>query len=167
MVPRAIGEYVSERKCDEGKVTPREIEALLDSKADELKGYTFLKHLCHSVRPIYPERQVPRDSFSTSDCMKHFGEIVGAMNRAAESRRDTLETTYQQVTASLEARWVNERSKLVPGSELLEEIFKTYGLRFVKLRDGPGLAAKLKDNEIDAELRRILALMGDISSLSI
>jgi hypothetical protein len=39
----------------------------------------------------------------------------------------------------------------------LDEVFKTFGLRFVKLRDGPALAAKLGRNDIDEELRSILS----------
>jgi len=92
--------------------------------------------------------------------MRQFREILADMNRAAQGLQEKLQTTYDQVTMSLEARWDNERRKLVPGTELLDEVFKTYGLRFVKLRDGPGLAAKLKENEIDAELRTILIGLG-------
>ncbi len=59
MIPTAVAQYVSERKGSGTRLDGRDIELLLNSKADELKWYTLLKHLRHCLRPIYPDRQMP------------------------------------------------------------------------------------------------------------
>jgi putative ATP-dependent endonuclease of the OLD family len=156
IIPSAIAGYISERKQNGETVSASEIGALVESKADELKGYTFLKHLCHHIRPIYPDRQTPGRGFDLGKCIEHFREVVTAMQTAAGALEKSVDSLQQQISSDLENRWTTEKCKLVPGTELLDEVFKTYGLRFVKLRDGPALAAKLDANDIDSELSAIL-----------
>ena len=69
-----------------------------------------------------------------------------------------LEDIEHEVDTDFGSRWDSEKRSLVPGSSLLDEIFKHYGLRFQKLRDGPALASRLSAEEIDAELAAILRL---------
>jgi hypothetical protein len=135
---------------------PQSGECRLESKADELKGYTLLKHLYHHLRPIYPDRQTPGRPLGTDECIEHFKGIVTGMQTAAEDMRKNLDAHQQQINSDIENRWSKGKRKLVPGAVLLDEIFKTYGLRFVKLRDGPELAAKLGASDIDLELQAIL-----------
>jgi hypothetical protein len=81
---------------------------------------------------------------------------VNAMQKAAGDIQKNLDAIQKQVNEELERRWDKDKRKLVPGAVLLDELFKTYGLRFVKLRDGPGLAAKLDVSDINLELQSIL-----------
>jgi putative ATP-dependent endonuclease of the OLD family len=156
MVPRALAEYISERKSDGTTVDAKDVETVLDRKAEELKGYTFLKHLCHHLRPIYPDREMPDRPLSSRECIEHFRGIVTSMHKTAEDVLKNLDSVQKRVDSHLENRWNNEKYKIIPGAELLDEVFKTYGLRFVKLRDGPSLAAKLDINDLDRELCSIL-----------
>jgi putative ATP-dependent endonuclease of the OLD family len=156
IVPSAIARYISERKSDGTTVNAKDVDEILDRKADELKGYTFLKHLGHHLRPIYPDREMPDLPLGTTECIEHFREIVNAMQKAAGDIQKNLDAIQKQVNEELERRWDKDKRKLVPGAALLDELFKTYGLRFVKLRDGPGLAAKLDVSDINLELQSIL-----------
>ncbi len=160
LVPDAIAQYITEPRGDGPPVRTEEIAALLESKANDLKGHTILKHLCHRLRPIYPNRQMPDRASSTDECMRRFRKIVAGMHEAAEGMQKDLETIHEQTVRDLEDRWDREKLKVVPGTELLDEVFKVFGLRFVKLRDGPGLAAKLGVNAIDSELAAILHKLG-------
>ena len=156
LVPSAIAEYISERKDGKTTVSAEDIEALLETKVEELKGYALLKHLCHHLRPIYPDREMSDRPLNKDECIEHFCGIVRGMQRTAEDIQKSIVAFQEHVSAHLEDRWDREKYKLVPGTELLDEVFKTYGLRFLKLRDGPGLAAKLDDHAIDNELGTLL-----------
>src|SRR5712671_3294631 len=132
------------------------IESLLETKAEELKGYTVLKHLSHHLRPIYPDREMPELPLNLSDCTEHFRGIVNSMYTTAEEVLKSLRGIEERVESYLSGRWESGKLKLIPGTELLDEVFKNFNLRFVKLRDGPGLASKLDVSDFDKELSSIL-----------
>jgi hypothetical protein len=157
LIPEAIAEYLSERRPGNGvRITGAEINALIDAKSEALKGTTVLKHLCHNIRPIYPERGGADRLFDVAECEGRFRDIVDMMKSRLEELHKGLDALQQKVGTALDSKWEGAKRKLVPGTELLDEIFKSYGLRFVKLRDGPALAAKLKASDIDPELSGIL-----------
>jgi putative ATP-dependent endonuclease of the OLD family len=156
IVPSALARYIADRKGNGIKIDAADIQSLVNSKTEELKGYTFLKHLCHRLRPIYPDREMPDRLPDITECGQYIQKIAAAMRKVAEDAETNLNVVQQRVTEQLQARWNSEKHKLVAGTELLDEVFKSYGLRFVKLRDGPGLAAMLTVSDIDTELTRIL-----------
>jgi hypothetical protein len=157
LMPHAIAEYIAARTGQNaGRITATDIDGLIDSKADALKGATMLKHLCHRVRPIYLERGNGDQPSGVAECKERFREIVGTMRSRLEQVVKGLDALQEKVDSELERNWGIGKRKLVPGTELLDEIFKAYRLRFVKLRDGPGLAARLKARDIDSELGEIL-----------
>ena len=55
--------------------------------------------------------------------------------------------------------------KVVPGEEILREVFAHFGLRFDKVKDGERIAKRMKESEIPDEIRQALKeLIGGTSS---
>jgi putative ATP-dependent endonuclease of the OLD family len=154
--PSAIAGYIASRKDDGKEILVKDIESLLARKAEQLKGYTLWKHLVHHLRPVYPDRETPEQPLNADQCIEHFRSVVTGMQKDIEETVKGLDALHEKIWGRLNKGWEAGKMKSVPGSELLDEVFKEYGLRFVKLRDGPGLAAMLGDNAIDRELRGIL-----------
>jgi hypothetical protein len=78
-------------------VDEKKIETLIEEKTEKLKGRTLLKHLCHHVRPIYPDRQTPERALDVAECAEQFREIVAGMRDVAEqllNRLDSMREDY-------------------------------------------------------------------------
>ena len=117
MVPRAIAEYIAERKADGTVINAHEIEKLLETKATELKGYTVLKHLCHHLRPIYPERNDlalgrPLDA---GECGERFLGIVTAMQRAVDDVLGNLGSIEERVRSHIDQIWGDGETQACAG----------------------------------------------------
>ena len=70
--------------------------------------------------------------------------------------REGLDNLSAEVEDELRGKWQDSPLLVVPGHEVLMELFRKYGLHFRKERDAAGLARALKPEEIDKELLRLV-----------
>ena len=97
IIPRAVAKYMSTHIRTDNPVDEKKIETLIEEKTEKLKGRTLLKHLCHHVRPIYPDRQTPERALDVAECAEQFREIVAGMRDVAEqllNRLDSMREDY-------------------------------------------------------------------------
>lgn len=55
--------------------------------------------------------------------------------------------------AAVESGWEDKKLDIVPGSAILDEVYKTFGSRYEKMRDGIGVASHMTRQQIDPEVR--------------
>jgi hypothetical protein len=60
------------------------------------------------------------------------------------------------VVADVDSVWEREKMKIVPGEEVLSGLFSRYNLSYKKDRDGPQIAAKMHEDEIEYEVSKII-----------
>jgi hypothetical protein len=72
---------------------------------------------------------------------------------------DGISASAQQIANEVEGRWDRDKLMLTPGALLLDEVYKSYDLRFEKMRDAPRLATHLQRAEIDSELARLIEVI--------
>lgn len=90
---------------------------------------------------------------------KRIAELV-APRLAKGPSIDSILAIVHRERAALDVEWSNPsaRSSLAPGSEVLDSVFRQYGLRYRKPRDTIRLARALTAEELSAELRELVAL---------
>jgi hypothetical protein len=141
--------------------SPAEFLAKLEECAEGLKSLATWKRVIASTRkPFFPidgEKAVPE----TVELMK--ARSKAAFTRLQDSISATsneLDAICDRVAAELEQRWPSEKLDIIPGSALLDAVYKSYGFRFDKMRDGVAIASQMKTNEVDQELKGLLTRLG-------
>jgi len=134
--------------------------ALEEQAADSLKPLAIWKRVLASAsRPFYPKN---RDANfpSTINEMK---ECAKGMLQAVRTDADTLISGVDDICddakIAVESVWSNKKMDVVPGSAILDEVYKTFGFRYDKMRDGIGIASQMQSDEIDIELRDFLNIL--------
>ncbi|MFJ7055195.1 AAA family ATPase [Streptomyces albidoflavus] len=155
--PAALARYIYAKS--EGAATPSASE--LESSLDEVCQGLFqtaverrvLKHAC---RPVIPKREkvMRRDEgadFETilkaqlDESLKELQEVAASVTNLVASARE-----------SVLSEWDSRRSEMIPGDEILDSLFKRYGLRFNKRRDALEIASIMQPDEIPDEIKGIL-----------
>ena len=77
-----------------------------------------------------------------------------------EEARTRVEDVYKEQSESVDGVWQTSKLAIVPGDLLLDSVCKQYGVRFKKEQDGVRLAALMRENEIDEEIKEIIRSIG-------
>jgi hypothetical protein len=83
-------------------------------------------------------------------------EDLEARIAVLKERREAVAELADEIRNALDTHWAEKRFDIVPGEELLRKVFGRYGLGYKKERDGTGLAASLRADEVNGALRRII-----------
>jgi len=149
--PDAVAALLIEKSQSTGEklnsINLSELEEAIAKAADELLDRTVQLSLEKKLlRPIYA---------------KYGGETVveklEKMAEAAAARIGDAQRVEDEVRRSLSENWAREAKLKAPGSEILDSVFRTFGLRYSKTKDGPRLAKGLDADRVDRELSTMLA----------
>jgi putative ATP-dependent endonuclease of OLD family len=141
----------SARKSDEALSSER-IAELLSKCADDLREFTIGKHVFKALcKPVFAT-----DSWiGEISRVGTKGAIRAELDKQISSvmeRKSAADEVYDRESAELASRWDAEKLDLVPGTELLDKVFQSFGVRFRKETDSSKIAAAMAAEEIDPEL---------------
>ena len=105
----------------------------------------------HCHRNPDDDAPTPRDLV---EMKSRVGKLFEEMQVCASEAAKDIEALCAEAEAQVETVWKDRKPEIVPGSALLDNVYKKYGVRYDKLRDGVALAAKIDSLEIDWELKR-------------
>lgn len=142
--------------------TFRELE---EECAEGLKALAIWKRvLSVTSKPLYPkddQKDIPVDK-------ERLLERAKAMLQRVQTSTDILisdvDRVCQDASTDVETDWPRKKMDIVPGSAILDEIYKKFGFRYDKMRDGIGIASQIMKDEIDPELRDFIRSLGDRSA---
>ena len=148
--PDAIKRRIEEKsKTAAIPVSPElsQIDAEISEKCESLKARAIELRLNKwSLSPIYPFR--------------FEGDPVAKLNLTKlelESRIAEYDTTRLTIEADIEKGWSEQRSiEVVPGGELLDLVFQTFGLRYRKDVDPQEIAKFIPRESIEKEISQII-----------
>jgi hypothetical protein len=135
-------------------LTVIEFSRRIDECVEKLKGLATWKRVVASTRkPFYPtddERSIP----DTIELMKERSkQALERLQDSVAKSVTAVDDACERAAADVAEKWPLRKLDVVPGSALLDEIYKSYGLRFDKLRDGVMIASLMEKHEIDQELK--------------
>jgi putative ATP-dependent endonuclease of OLD family len=158
---RHLKNRFAEAGAADNSPTEAEFSELLTVKADHLKSYTILKHAIASRKPIYPARDLGIDLAKEIDVTPVLQSEINASLETLSKEAEAIKETVDVITKDINARWEKDKLDLVPGSILLDQVYKEYGLRFEKLRDSPQLAKLMRAEDVDRELAQLIRTLGN------
>lgn len=145
---------------------PKDIEQVLLYKIDGLKhrvilkrikeeigGGTFLPH--NELENLIKEtRSKPR-----KDIINRISEVVNN-TIANKCSKERISKIVEKQILFVENIWdkgnEEEKKKVVPGEDVLTELFKEFGLRYDKMKDGERIAQQMKEEDIPKEIISII-----------
>jgi hypothetical protein len=83
-------------------------------------------------------------------------EMLEKMKESAADAVEQVDNICVEAEKNVEANWPDKKFDIVPGSALLDAVYKKYGFRYEKLRDGVALSALMPSAIIDSELRNFI-----------
>jgi predicted ATP-dependent endonuclease of OLD family len=154
--PETLARYILQRSEGRHAPTSEEIRAAIDEVCDELREMTverrILKHIC---KPVIPDRQriIKRGD-------RDFDSAVQEQLQLARTRLEELEAELKELTREtsleLSAVWSDHKQDVVPGDEILDRLFKRFGMRFNKRHEGPNIAREMRESEMPRELAELI-----------
>jgi hypothetical protein len=132
------------------------VSTALQSSAESLKAFAVAKAAFKKVcAPIYSDLRI--------ETQIQLAEVKGLLQKATEDMVQAAKTEQERVADVVNAdeeaigkRWADDKLFLVPGAELLGSVFANFGLKFKKDRDGPQIAALMRRDEIDVDIKTAL-----------
>jgi putative ATP-dependent endonuclease of the OLD family len=136
---------------------PAQVLQEMEVCADNLKHLAIWKRIraacCHPILPKERMTAAPK----TLEEMKQFAaSVVQQMGSDLKELQQNLDRISEQAVTEVEKEWGNRKMEIVPGSNILDDWYRRYGLRFDKIRDGPAIAALMKQDEIPRELGKFI-----------
>lgn len=156
--PSAIKQHLERRLAETSldHVSEGEIQARLAKCADSLKNYAVWKKLAWQTKPIYPVQTRAIADVKGKTPQDLLRDDISAAITELNKCLGSIDSTAVPIIQNLEERWSSEKFAITPGSLLLDELYKTYGLRFEKTRDSAQLASCLSREDVDDDLRRFI-----------
>lgn len=160
IVPSALREFIKLKGSLGGNqtaVAPTEVEILkaIDEAADRLKEITVERRVIKEFSvPVFPNR---RQLLDTSKSLQDRIETeIGTRRDKLKAIESQINKTIENHRKFLDENWAADKTNIVPGDELLDDICKNFGVRFNKDRDCGRLASLISRTEIPNELRDLL-----------
>jgi hypothetical protein len=125
----------------------------MESCADTLKRVAIWKRVAAvACRPVIPKTPVGVVPGTDGEMKAQVKSVLEQLKGDVDSIANGIDLTLSNAKKSVEDNW-SRKLDIVPGTAILDEWYKKYGLRFDKVRDGPSIAALIAPDEIDIELR--------------
>jgi AAA domain, putative AbiEii toxin, Type IV TA system/AAA ATPase domain len=157
--PVAIAKALARRLRVAGKSaaedpSPIDVEQQLPALADELRPQVVIKSVAQEIMPIrlLNREEVARLAESDPTLAGLLGVVGGNLPKA--DQLDKIEEKWRVIEAKVSAQWAGSWKLLAPGSDLLERLWKRYGLSYDKATDGQLIAASMETGP--QELRVLL-----------
>ena len=162
VAPRALATYIEERMRetkpseDPEEIKQENLMQQLSACADELREFAIYKQLVNVLcKPNFSDLTSRHELRKGEGVEEIAADIDARIGRLSEARERLAEFS-DEVRARVEGAWEDQKLDIVPGDELLNALFQKYGLRYRKDRDGRGLAAALRLEEVHADLKTIV-----------
>jgi putative ATP-dependent endonuclease of the OLD family len=142
-----------------GFVAPNkeEFSALEEKAADSLKPLAIWKRVLASAsRPFYPKSQGAGFPSEINEMKERATRMLQAVQTDTESLIAGVDGMCDNAELAVESVWSDKKMDVVPGSAILDEVYKTFGFRYDKMRDGIGIASQMQIAEIVFELQDFL-----------
>jgi putative ATP-dependent endonuclease of the OLD family len=157
IVPDALMTYINNRAGKSLVDSPEQIEVLVQEACAELFDTTLERRVLRmACAPVIPDRQAVIDRQSETAFISALeAELDKAEQRLAKARANISEwlTTARDQFKDAD---LQEQLKIIPGDEILDFVFQKFGMRFHKRKDGPRLAALIRPEAIDGEIKNLL-----------
>jgi predicted ATP-dependent endonuclease of OLD family len=163
IVPRAIAKFIEVKRdlsgiADQPSPSIEEISKTIDECAERLKGIAIerrvVKYVC---APVYPDRKRVLDVNSGKNLEDRVTEELTKQRKKLETIETEINSVIDQQRNDIEESWATSKTDIVPGDVLLDEVCKTFGLRFKKERDSARLARLMNSNEIPPDIQNLLS----------
>jgi len=124
------------------------IEEGVAKAIEGLRQETSMRHVRKQLlSPLYPA-EIEGDL-----TVETVLDELSRMETELTERRQQLEAVQAQAENLIEERWDSHKQELVPGTEVLEEVYASLGFKFSKPRDPELIAKRLSVEDIPVELR--------------
>ncbi|MGP0093098.1 MAG: AAA family ATPase [Xanthobacteraceae bacterium] len=155
-----LARYISSRSIPNQKtilnISVDAVQSAIDECSGKLRDFTLAKTLLSRLNaPVY----VYADLRACETLEKMTVAIKESMSQGADAlaqRVDCVERTLRELTPDFDRSWKDNKLKIVPGTELLDAVFKKFGLAYMKTRDARGIAAAMTPDEVPAEIKAFL-----------
>ena len=138
--------------------TEEEIKNIVDESAEKLKQVAINNRVTRIMcKPLYPRLKLDADEIEEATVkIKVADEIQQKISKLSELISN-IDRVYEEQAEFVGNKWQSNKLAMVPGDLLIDLVCKEYGVRFHKGQgDGVRLAALMKSDEIDGELREII-----------
>ncbi|MGW0539997.1 AAA family ATPase [Streptomyces griseoincarnatus] len=150
--PSALSRFITAKSNGACAPTAEEIMSGIDEVCDALFSTAverrILKRVC---KPIIPDRRSVMDRGEGDFDEALQSELKVALERLS-SLADNLNQVREECVQEVRAEWEARKAEIVPGDELLDNLFQRYGLRFSKRQDALRIAQEMEANEIPHEM---------------
>jgi hypothetical protein len=160
-----------ELKIKRQEATSEQISHLIDDAVEDLFGSVLIKR----IRQVLGGLQ---GGFLNRDEVKNLTPLVGApdfeneLAKTIKSRvlpqisKKTIVSIAKSERRKLNLEWKNipRRREIAPGADILEYVFKHFGARFDKKRDGTRLATAMRVEDIPDEIRILLERINNLTN---
>ncbi len=141
----------------------KEIKSLIQSAVKSLFNRILTKRIRTSIRPLLGG-VLPRDSVEELEKFvnhKNFDKRISKKikERVSEYLNElNVEDIVLQEKTKLEQEWKNKTNwiNIAPGEEILSTIYKEFGAKFDKIKDGKRIAKAIKKEDIDEEIKNLI-----------
>lgn len=141
------------------EVDESEVKQKIDEACEELKEYTLRKYLESSVCvPLYPRPD--GGGRNEKNALETIQAALQTAQEDLEERKKHLNGKLREVQEYIEKDWGQNKYEIVPGSEILNYVLKSYGRAFKKERDCARFATMVDGDSIPKEIRKILSTIG-------
>jgi hypothetical protein len=133
-----------------------------EEAAEQLKQLAIWKRIASvTCRPLYPadeDRNIPADKDAA---IERATAMLAPVRASTDSAIAEVTRVCEEAINAVEHEWATRKLDIVPGSAILDEVYKRYGFRYDKMRDGIGVASQMDESEIDKELRDFIRVLGN------
>ena len=164
--PTILVEQILAKRADGGNqgtvsVTAEDVQALMEQSAESLKSVAIFKRVAKTIcRPLYPQTQDLQDAGGRPAKEMALEQIRTWEERLAELKESIDEEANKQ-TVAVESHWLENKFNIIPGDELINMVYRHYGVRFNKERgDGVALARMMTKEEVGSELETLIRSIG-------
>lgn len=167
LIPRIIKQVIASRFSPTqneflkiSSASNAEIETKIDKHSDSLYHEVLVKmirsefsgYLGHLI--VREDQEYIIKESKTGNLNKALDEKI----REKLERIPDIERVIDDVKNTLDSSWsdASYRRQFAPGADILSLIFREYGAKFEKTRDGVALLKEINEDEIDSEIKDIL-----------
>ena len=154
-----------ERKASQSGTRPPNLSKdtvmeVMAHEVEQLKGLSVAKRVVSTVCNV-PRVNRARilDNWATEGLKESALDAITTLQNELDSVKAQLVDQIAEAEAEVDSRWATSKLDMVPGSELLDKIFRAYGFRYRKDRDSSELAILTPRSSIAHEISVLLDRM--------
>jgi putative ATP-dependent endonuclease of the OLD family len=154
--PDAISATIAHKTSNRTNPNTDEIAQLITESAETLKNKSALKLAIQlGCRSAFFDRTVLQD-VKIEDFQAIAEQQFDTMMQQLQEMRAALSKVKEQATDLVERGWDVDALNIPPGADMLDWIFRKFGVRYRKDRDAVTLASSLPTGKVPRELRLLL-----------